>query len=61
MQGKIVAYSDAARAGVIQATDGKLLTFIRANWISAEAKPRSGLIVTFKPGMRSVTQVRVAS
>jgi hypothetical protein len=61
MQGKIVAYSDAAKAGVIQAMDGKLLTFIRANWISAEAKPQNGLRVTFKPGARSVTQVKVVS
>jgi hypothetical protein len=60
MQGKIVAYSDAARAGVIQAADGRLLTFIRANWISAEAKPCRGLLVTFQPGLRSVTQVRAA-
>jgi hypothetical protein len=57
--GKILAYSDDASGGVIEADNGRTYFFHKSEWKSPETKPEAGLRVIFSEDMKDAYGVRL--
>lgn len=56
-QGRIITYADAAHAGVIQTSEGRLIIFSDADW-REKGEPLPGEFVAFDSDFQHATNVK---
>jgi len=58
MDGKIIAYSESVKVGVITGFDGKAYYFIKQNWMCEKTGPTTHQAVTFDNNRGEARNIR---